>query len=102
MSARVGERSAKESFRRLLKRSRYRFSLATQKDNGVTLANMARPDSACLEDDQLQDFSAYPFFLPRLFSSGTALYCPMVDSRIDILFIQRAILSLIHAPGGET
>jgi len=80
-SARVGERSAKESFRRLPKRSRYRFSLAKRQWRDLSEYGETR-FCVSLEDDQLQDFSARPFFLPRLFSSGTALYHPMVDNRI--------------------
>lgn len=41
-------------------------STAAQKDNGVTLANMARPDSTCFEDDRLGSFS-FPLFLSFLF-----------------------------------
>jgi len=42
--------------------NRYRFSAAAQKDNGVTLADMARPDSTCFEDDRLAEI------FPSLFS----------------------------------
>lgn len=62
MLARVGEprRDHEESFCRLLE-NRYWFSAAAQKDNGVTLADMARPDSTCLEDDRLAEVFFSPF-----------------------------------------
>lgn len=61
MLARVGEprRDHEESFCRL--ENRYRFSAAAQKDNGVTLADMVRPDSTCLEDDRLAEVFPSPF-----------------------------------------
>lgn len=59
---RAKRRDHEESFCPLLE-NRYRFSFAAQKDNGMTLADMARPDSTCLEDDRLAEVfpSAFSF-----------------------------------------
>lgn len=63
-------RDREESFCRLLE-NRYRFSAAAQKDNGMTLADMERPDSTCLEDDRL---TVFPSFSIPAVSDAAALF----------------------------